>query len=919
MAEHPEVFISATTRDLGSYRAAIQNALLSLNIFPIQQDNFALAYGQLTDMLHALIGRCDAVIHLAGFYYGAEPSQRPPGEPRRSYTQIEYDVARKLGKPIYLFLATENCQTDKTLAPTDEEKSLQMAHRQVIQTCGDIYYAFASPEEVASRVRELRFPERNAEAPRRVSNLPYNSLGPLFKGRDVALAELRQRLMTGGGRAVGLTARQAIHGLGGVGKTRLAIEYAWRQASHYEHALLFVSARSPTDFRIKLAALCNADILNLPEQNEAEEALRLAAVFRWLNEHSGWLLILDNADTPEAAVEVEKTLPKLQGGDVIITSRIADWSAAVQTTELDVLGEQDAAAFLLERTQQRRKKTDVDTDDTSVLAHELGGLALALEQAGAYIAKNRFSFSEYRRRWEATREKVLAWYDERLMKYPSSVATTWQTSVDQLTQPECTLLSISAWLAPEPIPVLLLEGVLVDGADTRDALAGLASWSLARWTADGEGFTVHRLVQEITRQRLSDNEKESALERALQILNAKLPSPDYDQTGWRLWERLAPHVRVLLTRLRDHALETKATGMMNHLAQWLTNRADYGEAELLMRRALEIDEKSAPDHPNLATCLNNLAELCRAQARYAEAEPLCRRALAIWEKSLGPNHPYVATSLNNLALLCRPQGRYAEAEFLYRQALEIDEKSYGPDHPSVATCLNNLAELYRAQGRYVEAEPLYQRALTICEKVLGPEHPSVATSRNNLAALYCAQGRYGEAEPLYQRALAICEKVLGPEHPSVATGLANLAELYRLQGRYAEAEPLYRRTLEIDQKSYGPEHPEVATNLNNLALLLQATNRLSEAEPLMRTHLVVLLKCTALTEHVHPNLRSGFKNYYSLLIALSLSQEEIQKHIMELGQTAGFDSERYRKLLERVVENRSGDPGKGDSGPWSTS
>ena len=127
-------------------------------------------------------------------------------------------------------------------------------------------------------MRELRFPARSAWVPRRVSNLPYNSLGPLFKGRDIALAELGQRLMimTGGGRVVGLTARQAIHGLGNVGKTRLAIEYAWRQASDYEQALLFVSARSPTDFRSNLAALCNADILDLPAQNQGEEAARLA-------------------------------------------------------------------------------------------------------------------------------------------------------------------------------------------------------------------------------------------------------------------------------------------------------------------------------------------------------------------------------------------------------------------------------------------------------------------------------------------------------------------------------------------------------------------------------------------------------------------------------------------------------------------
>ena len=129
-----------------------------------------------------------------------------------------------------------------------------------------------------------------------------------------------------------------------------------------------MSARSPADFRSNLAAFCNARILNLPEQNKAEEAAGLAAVCRWLNEHTGWLLILDGADTREAAGEVEKTLPKLQGGYVIITSRIVDWSLGVQAVELDVLAEEDVAAFLLERTEPRRKKAPTDAEDAIVLA-----------------------------------------------------------------------------------------------------------------------------------------------------------------------------------------------------------------------------------------------------------------------------------------------------------------------------------------------------------------------------------------------------------------------------------------------------------------------------------------------------------------------------------------------------------------------
>jgi hypothetical protein len=233
MAEHAEVFLSATTADLGSYRREIKDALLTLGIFPVEQSNFALAYGRLTKVLHDLIGRCDAVVHLAGFHYGAEPAKPPPGQPRRSYTQMEYYVARELQKPIFLFLAAENYEADERQDEPEEQKELQLAHRQVIKNCGDVYVPFANRDIIRTKVRELRFPARSSAAPRRVVNLPSVSLGPLFKGRDKVLAELFQRLGSCGKSVVKLTGRQAIHGLGGVGKTRLAIEYAWRHASDF--------------------------------------------------------------------------------------------------------------------------------------------------------------------------------------------------------------------------------------------------------------------------------------------------------------------------------------------------------------------------------------------------------------------------------------------------------------------------------------------------------------------------------------------------------------------------------------------------------------------------------------------------------------------------------------------------------------
>jgi len=200
------------------------------------------------------------------------------------------------------------------------------------------------------------------------------------------------------------------------------------------------------------------------------------------------------------------------------------------------------------------------------------------------------------------------------------------------------------------------------------------------------------------------NEKESALECALQILNDELPSPEWDQTGWQLWERLAQHCRTLLWGLRDHPLEPKAIGMMNQLGLWLKYRAEHSEAEPLLRRSLAISEKVlGPEAPDVATSLNNLALLYRAQGQYEKAAPLHERALAIWEQALGPEHPHVATSLNNLAGLYDNQGQYGKAEPLYERALAIREKALGPEHPDVATSLNNLAGLLRATNRLSEA------------------------------------------------------------------------------------------------------------------------------------------------------------------------------------------------------------------------
>jgi tetratricopeptide (TPR) repeat protein len=240
-----------------------------------------------------------------------------------------------------------------------------------------------------------------------------------------------------------------------------------------------------------------------------------------------------------------------------------------------------------------------------------------------------------------------------------------------------------------------------------------------------------------------------------------LPSPEWDVKGWKLWEQLASHCWTLLDRLRNHALEPKATRMMNELARWFKNRAEHGEAEPLMRRALAIDENNfGSEHPDVARDLNNLALLLRETNRFTEAESLMRRALAIAQKNFVPDHPNVAICFNNLAELFHETNQLAKAEPLHRRALAIDEKSFGPDHPDVAIDLNNLARLLSHMNRLAEAETLSRRHLRIFAEFgrrTRDEHPHFRTAINNYAGLLAAMG-FSESEILSRLRSAIeCE------------------------------------------------------------------------------------------------------------------------------------------------------------------
>ena len=341
------------------------------------------------------------------------------------------------------------------------------------------------------------------------------------------------------------------------------------------------------------------------------------------------------------------------------------------------------------------------------------------------------------------------------------------------------------------------------------------------------------------------------------------------------WEECEEQQRHALAEALELANSRLVAVASNDLARLLQSTNRLGEAEPLMRRALQIDEAAfSGQHPSVARDLNNLANLLQDTNRIAEAEPLIRRALEIDEAAFGEQHPSVARDLSNLASLLLDTNRTQEAEPLMRRALEIDVAAFGEQHPAVATDYGNLATLLQRTNRLEEAEPLMQRALEIDVATFGEQHLVVAKDFNNLATLLLDTNRIAEAEPLMRRALEIGVAAFGEHHPTVAIGLNNLASLLQDTNRIEEAEALIRRALEIDEAVFGEQHPNVAIRLNNLATLLHATNRLKEAEPLMRRSLDILGSFGRETGHEHPQLQSAKANYQALQRAIGPDESD---------------------------------------------
>ena len=641
------------------------------------------------------------------------------------------------------------------------------------------------------------------------------------------LEKLHQTLASG--ERAAFTQTSAITGLGDVGKTQLALEYSYRNADDYR-VVWWVRSEEPATLAADYAGL--AARLDLPEKGSQDQRITVEAVRRWLEENDGWLLVFDNAQDFK---DLEDFLPRAGYGHVIITSRKQSWGGVARMLNVDMFTPAESVTFLRRRTGQN------DEDSAKALAEALGNLPLALEQAGAYIQETGISLSAYLKLFQERQKELLS--RGKPDSYPDTVATTWDLSFQKASEEvpaSADLLNLCAFLAPDDIPKSLLTSgaeylpeslasAVKDDMALNDAVAALKRYSLMNVADDS--LSVHRLVQDVARDRLSDDERKQWAEAAVRLVSYAFPYESVEVRTWPVCSVILPHSLAAARHAEEiEAAQRETQYLLNQAGLYLKSRAEFKEARGLYERALRIAETFfGQEHNEVAVIINNLGQVLQDMGNLEGAKKNFERALQIGEKVYGTDHPKVAIYVNNLGLVLKDLGDLAGAKKNFERALQIGEKVYGTDHPQVAIYVNNIGLILQDLGDLEGAKKNFERVLKIGEKVYGTDHPKVAIYVNNLGLVLQALGDLAGARKSYEQALEIDENIYGPNHPNVARDINNLGTVLQDMGDLASSKKNFERALQIDEKVYGPDHPNVAIRVNNIGMVLQALGDLAGA------------------------------------------------------------------------------------------
>ncbi|KAI1317215.1 hypothetical protein F5Y16DRAFT_414646 [Xylariaceae sp. FL0255] len=683
-----------------------------------------------------------------------------------------------------------------------------------------------------------------------------------FVARTGELIEMRETLASDGSRRF-----VVLHGLGGIGKTQIAIAYAKRYRDEYS-AIFWLNIKDETSIQQSFTKVARQILLRHPDASHLkaldlhqDQEKVVEAVKAWLSlpGNTRWLLIYDNYDNPKLSNDINDTginisqfIPGAYQGSIIVTTRLSqvDLGHRVQVRKLELL--HDSLEILA--TTSGRDGLDTDSN-AKILVEELDGLPLALATAGTYLRRVPISLAHYLRLYKESWVRLhtdtpnLGSYQDR------TLCSTWQLSYVQVQTKDRLAAYLLRWWAyfnNEDIWFELLQAANTDDPAWMHELADELNFNKAIGTLHNYGFvephistsdsigsrgySMHACVHSWTIAVLNRDPENSLARAMVACVAAKAPSQNEHQF-WSLQNRLLSHAtKCSITRLdSDDGIEWA----FHKIGDLYADQGKLDEAEAMYARALRGKEKAwGPGHTSTLATVNNLGNLYADRGKLDEAEAMYARALRGKEKAWGPEHTSTLDTVNNLGNLYADRGKLDEAEAMYARALRGYEKAWGPGHTSTLDTVNNLGLLYADRGKLDEAEAMYARALRGYEKAWGPGHTSTLDTVNNLGLLYKSRGKLDEAEAMYARALRGKEKAWGPEHTSTLDTVNNLGLLYADRGKLDEAEAMYTRALRGYEKAIGAQnlirYRPAINSTQNLGLLLLSQGKRDEAEKLLR-------------------------------------------------------------------------------------
>ena len=705
-------------------------------------------------------------------------------------------------------------------------------------------------------------------------HIPYKR-NPFFTGRDALIQTLHATFASR--QEHGITTL-ALSGLGGSGKTQIALEYAYRYRDDY-HAIFWLHGQSAEALRADFIGM--AKLLNLPEHKDTDPENTIAALKRYLSHAERWLIIIDHLESFAALADL---FPSLGQGDILVTTRRHASGESAIMHKVEMLTPAEGALFLLRRIRKLDQHASVETLPTTTVeaAHTISqlvsGLPLALDQAGAYIEQTTSGLAIYIERYQKHEAELLKQRGNFSTSHPASVTATFALCIEQaslLYPVSLELLSLCAFLHPDAIPLELfhtdgvdlgpkLQPLLADELKFDCVLATLLDLSLLQRNADNETLSIHRLVQVVLQNEMPAETQQIWAGRAIKAVCSVFPASE--MRYWPQCQRYLPQALVAADLIQQHHLSFSEAAQLLYLAAcYLYDMASYAEASRLCEQALVIVEQvHGKEHAETARTLHCLANIWESQGQATHALGLYQQALEIAELTWDSEQAEMACLLHDLGEHFQGAEQFAHAETYYRRAFTIREQLFGLTHPETARSLNNLAGISEEQGHYAQAAEWYERALQIRLRLRGPHHVETAESFSNIARFYRVVGKYRQAEPLYEQAIAAYKQALGPQHPRVATCYNNFAVFCIILGRYTQAEQWLTQALDIRTQLFGLQDPRTAASWNHLGRVYFKQGRHEQAQVLYQQALTI---CEERLGRNHSTTQSILLNMSELSLA----------------------------------------------------